>query len=203
MRAVQSARYGYIFNGWSDGETVIRLESQNGLTWNAMAAAGGSDDTIQSRVDHFSFRTPEEFYDYVQDPDALFNLDAQAVLDRNRAQARARLLAWMVRTGDPLRTEFETFLAANPLPSSDPAALSKHLEFDAATGETTLNFSSSSNLFYQVHASPDLTRWQPEGEPVVGNDGELSIPVPGPSSERHRMFFTLESYLDFSTFPQE
>lgn len=36
MRSVLTRQYGYIFNGWSNGQTRFRNESQNGLTMKAM-----------------------------------------------------------------------------------------------------------------------------------------------------------------------
>ena len=200
MRAVQSARYGYIFNAWSDGATTFRNESQNGLTWNAMVAAGGTDPSVQARVDHFRLRSPEEFYDYVQDPDAIFNLNTQGVLDDPRSEARATLLAWMARTGDPLRPEFEAFLDANPL---DPVAAADPIQLgvDPISGEASLQFTSRTNLLYQILSSSDLTNWQPEGDALAGSDVPISVPVPGPSGGKARLFYTIDSYLDFSILP--
>ena len=43
MRCVQNARFGYIFNPWSDGEREFRNESQNGRSWQAMKRAEADD----------------------------------------------------------------------------------------------------------------------------------------------------------------
>ncbi len=115
MRALQGTRHGYIFNAWSDGRTVFRNESQNGLTWTAMTLAGRSSPAIQARVDHFSFRQPEEFYDYSTDSDALNNLASQPEHAVDIVEARNELLAWMARTRDPLLDVFVAYVRANPL----------------------------------------------------------------------------------------
>lgn len=90
MRSVQGKRYGLIWNGWSDGQTVFKNESMNGLTWRAMVRAANDDPTVAARVKHFSYRSPFEFYDYQEDPDALNNLidapDMQQQIQIYRAQ---------------------------------------------------------------------------------------------------------------------
>ena len=74
MRSLQGKRYGFIWNGWSDGETTFRNESMSGLTWKAMAKAAESDPKLAARTKHYLYRSPFEFYDYEKDPDALNNL---------------------------------------------------------------------------------------------------------------------------------
>jgi N-sulfoglucosamine sulfohydrolase len=113
MRAVQDARFGYIYNGWSNGETVFRNESQAGLTMKAMRKAAAEDDAIAARVKHFEYRTPEELYDYQQDPDALHNLiddpDYRDVADRMRAQLREQMQA----TEDSVLKSFDSQVAVD------------------------------------------------------------------------------------------
>lgn len=112
MRGVQTARYGYIYNAWSDGKTAFRNESQSGLTWAAMEAAGKEDEEVAARVRTFSFRTPEELYDFEIDPDAQDNLiDRPEHADRVDC-FRRDLLDWMRRTEDPLLETFEAFSRA-------------------------------------------------------------------------------------------
>lgn len=74
MRCVQDARYGYIFNAWSDGERAFHNESMSGRSWKAMCAAAAHDSAIAARVALFTFRVREELYDFAADPDALQNL---------------------------------------------------------------------------------------------------------------------------------
>jgi len=102
MRCLQTARYAYLFNPWSDGKLAFRNESQNGRTFAAMRAAAASDPKIAARVDFFLHRTREEFYDLSADPDALDNRIGDAKLKPEIDRYRRRLLEWMRTTGDPL-----------------------------------------------------------------------------------------------------
>jgi hypothetical protein len=79
-----------------------------------MRAAGAHDPAIAARVNHFLYRTKEEFYDYASDPHALHNL-----IDDGRHQAlaatyRTRLLRHMKETADPQLGAFEKLLTATP-----------------------------------------------------------------------------------------
>ena len=110
MRCVHDPRYGYIWNGWSDGETVFRNESQAGLTMKAMRAAAAKDPQIAARVKLFLYRVPEELYDYANDPDALHNLAGDPAHRETLRRLRGELLEWMKLTEDPQRGEYQTFL---------------------------------------------------------------------------------------------
>ncbi|MDX1565953.1 MAG: hypothetical protein R3236_11130, partial [Phycisphaeraceae bacterium] len=110
MRSVQNKRYGYIWNGWSDGKTFFKNESKSGLTYKAMVAAARNNPTIAARVKHFDYRVPEELYDYEKDLDARHNLVGQAGQKARLEKMRAALLKHMTETGDPQRESFEAFL---------------------------------------------------------------------------------------------
>ena len=101
MRSVVDRRFGYIFNGWADGQTRFRNESQSGRTMDAIKRAAKSDADIAARVQHFLFRVPEELYDYQNDPDALHNLADNPDYNQLLNDRRARLLTHMEQTGDP------------------------------------------------------------------------------------------------------
>jgi N-sulfoglucosamine sulfohydrolase len=101
MRAVQTAKFGYIFNGWSDGKKRFKNESQNGLTMKAMIRAAETNEKLAARVKHFLYRTPEELYDYENDPDALNNLAADPKYKQELARLRKTLYKHMQATGDP------------------------------------------------------------------------------------------------------
>ena len=106
MRCVQSKRFGYIFNAWSDGKTVFKNESQTGLTFDAMKKAAESNPQIAARVDFFLKRVPEEFYDFEKDPCALKNLIDDPRYAERINELRARLRKTMESTKDPLLAEF-------------------------------------------------------------------------------------------------
>lgn len=107
MRSVQTARYGLIWNGWSDGKTTFKNESQSGLTWRAMTAAANSDPEIAGRVKHFAYRVPWEFYDYEKDPDALHNLIDDPESQEMIKQLKAKMLEYMKTTNDPQLSAFK------------------------------------------------------------------------------------------------
>ncbi len=106
MRAVQNAKYGYIYNAWSDGSRVFKSETMSGLTFNAMKKAAVTDPAIKERVELFLHRVPEEFYDYEKDPDALHNLidvpEYQDIIRHFRRLMEDHLRA----TDDPVLTPF-------------------------------------------------------------------------------------------------
>jgi len=101
MRCVQSARFGYIFNPWSDGERVFRNESQAGRTFAAMREAAATSPEIAARIRLFLQRVQEELYDFAADPDARSNRVADAARVAELAALRVRLEQWMEATGDP------------------------------------------------------------------------------------------------------
>lgn len=107
MRSIQTARFGYIFNPWSDGKTVFLNESQSGLTFRAMQRAAETDPAIAARVKLFQYRVPEEFYDYRNDPCALENLIDNPRYKEEIARLRARMLKIMRSIDDPLFEQLE------------------------------------------------------------------------------------------------
>jgi N-sulfoglucosamine sulfohydrolase len=102
MRCMQTARYGYIYNAWSDGQRIFRNESQNGLSFKAMQAAAEKSPGIAARVKVFLYRTPEELYDLEADPNCLQNLAGDAGFAAALRDMRTRLWQHMKETGDPL-----------------------------------------------------------------------------------------------------
>jgi len=110
MRCVMTKNFSYIFNGWSDGETIFRNESQSGLTMKAMKRAAGQNEQIAARVQHFLYRTPEELYDYEVDPDALRNLVDDAAHRAQLKKLRAVLMEQMEETQDPVLPLFRDYL---------------------------------------------------------------------------------------------
>lgn len=111
MRAVVGRRFVYIWNGWADGETEFRNESQSGRTFTAMRKAAASDEAIAARVDLFVHRVPEEFYDHAGDPDALRNRVGDDELAESIAERRMLLFRHLHATGDPQAGAYEKYLA--------------------------------------------------------------------------------------------
>jgi len=74
MRAIETKRFGYIFNPWSDGKRLFKSATLHSESYKAMKKAGATDEEIAARVEFFNHRVVEELYDYEKDPDALNNV---------------------------------------------------------------------------------------------------------------------------------
>ena len=111
MRAVNDARFGYIYNAWADGEKEFFNNSMRGLTFPAMREAAANDLAIAARVEHLLYRTKEELYDYRIDPAALVNLIADPTHADRIKRRRDLLLQHMRSTDDPELAAYEEFLA--------------------------------------------------------------------------------------------
>jgi N-sulfoglucosamine sulfohydrolase len=111
IRAATTRRYGYIFNGWADGETLFQNESMSGRTFNAMAEAAKTDAAIADRVRWYLYRGAEEFYDYRNDPFALDNLINDPKHAKRIENMRKRVLDKMRETNDPQLAAFERSLS--------------------------------------------------------------------------------------------
>jgi len=105
MRSVQTRKFGYIYNAWSDGKTVFRNESQSGLTFRAMQRAAKRDPRIKARVNFFLYRVKEELYDYENDPNALHNLIDDPRYRPVVRRLRKALAEFLRRIGDPLAAD--------------------------------------------------------------------------------------------------
>lgn len=106
MRCIQSARFGYIFNPWSDGKRVFQNESQSGRTFNAMKVAAENDGAIRHRVEFFLHRVVEEFYDFRVDPNARRNLIDDPSYQDEIEKLCSELEENMRTYGDPLLEVF-------------------------------------------------------------------------------------------------
>jgi N-sulfoglucosamine sulfohydrolase len=105
MRCVQNARFGYIYNPFSDGKHRYRNNNE-GQCMRAMNQAAESNASIAARVQLFRYRVPEELYDLENDPDSLVNLIDSAKHQDVLKELRGRLESWMRRTHDPMLPAF-------------------------------------------------------------------------------------------------
>jgi N-sulfoglucosamine sulfohydrolase len=101
MRCLQNARYGYIYNAWSDGKFSYKNNNE-GQTMKAMEQAAKDDPAIAQRINVYRHRTPEEFYDMKNDPDFLDNLIDKPAFQKQIKTMRMELEKWMRITSDPL-----------------------------------------------------------------------------------------------------
>lgn len=107
MRSIQTRRFGYIFNPWSDGERVFKTATTGTMSYRRMKSLALTDDKVAARLELFDHRVREELYDYERDPDALHNLIDDPAYKDEADKLRAALEAWMVETNDHMLEVFQ------------------------------------------------------------------------------------------------
>jgi N-sulfoglucosamine sulfohydrolase len=100
MRAVQTRRWLYVFNPWSNGERIMATATTGTPTYRRLAELAGADRTLAERHHLYQYRVVEELYDVQDDPDCLKNLIDDPTVKLELAGLRTALEAWMVKTGD-------------------------------------------------------------------------------------------------------
>ena len=106
MRGVQTKKYLYLFNPWSNGERVFATATTGTVTYRRMVDLASSSKSLSARLDLYKHRVPEELYDVTKDPDCLINLINQPKHQAELKELRAKLDAWMVRSKDPMLEAF-------------------------------------------------------------------------------------------------
>lgn len=100
IRAVQSKRYLYLWNPWSDGQRIFRSATQATVTYKQMQQLAKTDPAVAARLALLDHRVPEEFYEIAADPDALNNLIDSPQHQQVIEEFRAALQSWMQSTED-------------------------------------------------------------------------------------------------------
>jgi len=106
MRAVQTKRFLYLFNPWSNGDRVMATATTGTPTYRRMAELAKTDKTLAARHDLYRHRVVEELYDMENDPDCLKNLIDAPAQQQELAKLREALEAWMVETEDHMLDVF-------------------------------------------------------------------------------------------------
>jgi len=106
MRGVQTKKYLYLFNPWSNGKRVFATATTGTATYRRMVDLASSSKTLSLRLNLYKHRVPEELYDVAKDPDCLVNLINQPKHQAGLKELRAKLDAWMVRSKDPMLEVF-------------------------------------------------------------------------------------------------
>jgi len=106
MRAIQSRRYLYIFNPWSNGQRIMATATAGTPTYRRLAELAKTNPAMAARHDLFQHRVVEEFYEVRSDPDCLANLIAAPAHRAELEKMRAAMEEWMVRTDDPMLDVF-------------------------------------------------------------------------------------------------
>lgn len=107
MRSVDSKRFGYIFNPWSDGKRKLTGATLGTASYKAMQHAAPNDPFVAVRLSTFVYREREEFFDYAADPDALRNLIDDPKYADQIARHRAAMVGFMTRTHDHMLNVFK------------------------------------------------------------------------------------------------
>lgn len=74
IRAVQTKKYLYLFNPWSDDRNVFKTATHGTATHRQMLKLAPKDPYLAARLDMMLYREVEELYDVERDPDCLRNL---------------------------------------------------------------------------------------------------------------------------------
>lgn len=106
-RCVRTKTRAYIWNPWADGKTEFRIGAMSKrASWHAIVKAGERDRKIKARVEHFLFRSAEEFYDEERDPNERANLIGDPACKIDIDHLKSLLAEHMEKTGDPLLEKF-------------------------------------------------------------------------------------------------
>ncbi len=107
MRSLQTDRYLYIFNPWSNGTRVMATATSGTSTYRRMAELAKTDTKFYLRHDFYQHRVPEELYDIQNDPDCLDNLINAPEHQVELAKLTATLQQWMLDTNDGMLAVFK------------------------------------------------------------------------------------------------
>jgi N-sulfoglucosamine sulfohydrolase len=102
MRAIQTTKYLYLFNPWSNGKRIMQTATTGTSTYRRMRELAATDAKLAERHKLYQFRVVEEFYDVEKDPDCLKNLIHDPTYANELNQLREQLDQWMVKTKDPM-----------------------------------------------------------------------------------------------------
>lgn len=106
MRAIQTQRFLYIFNAWSNGKRVMATATTGTQTYRRMAKLAESNPELAARNDLYRHRVVEELYDVQNDPDCLRNLADNSAYENNLKNLVAMLDSDLAETGDPILEAF-------------------------------------------------------------------------------------------------
>ncbi|MCA9047826.1 MAG: sulfatase [Planctomycetaceae bacterium] len=120
MRSVQTRKFGYIFNPWSNGSRTFRTATTGTLAYRTMRELSATDSALAARLHTFEYAQPEQFFDYEKDPDALHNLIDDPRYSTQIAELRQALECWMEQTEDHALPAFRN--------RTSPEALEEYME---------------------------------------------------------------------------
>jgi N-sulfoglucosamine sulfohydrolase len=106
MRAIQTKKYLYLFNPWSNGHRIMQTATTGTSTYRRMRELAATDAKLAERHKLYQVRVVEEFYDVEKDPDCLKNLINDPAHSSQLIALRQQLDDWMVKTKDPMLEVF-------------------------------------------------------------------------------------------------
>ncbi len=106
MRGVQTKKYLYLFNPWSDGKRVMKTATQGTSTYRRMKELAKIDLGIAARLELIDHRVMEELYDVELDPDCLHNLVEVEGMESVLADMQMLMKSKLEELGDPLLSVF-------------------------------------------------------------------------------------------------
>jgi N-sulfoglucosamine sulfohydrolase len=106
MRAIQTKRFLYLFNPWSNGKRIMQTATSGTPTYRRFRELAASNPTLDARHKLYQFRVVEELYDVEHDPDCLKNLIDDPACAGDLDKLRKDLEDWMVKTKDPMLEVF-------------------------------------------------------------------------------------------------
>lgn len=106
QRCVRTQTRSYLWSPWSDGQTRLRVEAMNGLTFAALEAAGAGDERLAARVRQYVTPPVEQLFDLEKDPDERVNRLGDPAYAADARRLRRILLEHMRRTEDPMAPAF-------------------------------------------------------------------------------------------------
>jgi N-sulfoglucosamine sulfohydrolase len=112
QRCIRTRDFALLFHAWPDGTEKFRVEAMNGITFNALEAAGKNDPQIASRVRQLRVGERLMFFDEQSDPGERTNLISSTAHGPEIERLGTLLLNHMERTEDPQTSAFRTALDA-------------------------------------------------------------------------------------------
>jgi len=106
MRGVETRKFLYLYNPWSNGVRKMRTATLGTATYRAMKELAANNKKLAARLHLFEHRVPEELYDVENDPDATKNLAGDPKFSDQLNRMRKALEDWMVRTDDHMLNTF-------------------------------------------------------------------------------------------------
>lgn len=102
MRGIQTRKYLYLFNPWSDGNRKFATATTGTMTYRQMVKRAENETEVALRLALFDHRVVEELYDVESDPDCLVNLIGDPDQQDRIRELRSTLGQELKRVRDPL-----------------------------------------------------------------------------------------------------